>query len=169
MALIKPILLTILVCCCLGSCMAGVKCFFLHTILDDNNLSRAKMDVRNLEMCVTIFKTLHGDWPESLEELTERDKEGNPAMVKDKNALFDPWKQPYLYDRNNLNPDSGVPLIWSDGPPGAHRPIKNWPPETMSQWPDTPCLIAYVGCPTCGVLLAWWWICQSRASKRSRS
>jgi hypothetical protein len=93
---------------------------------DDSNAGRAKMDVRNLDTVIGAYQQRHGYWPDSLEELTERGKDGSPAMVKDDSALIDPWRNRYHYDRTQLNPKTGRPLIWSDGVPGEKRPIKNW-------------------------------------------
>jgi hypothetical protein len=44
-------------------------------------------------------------------------------------ALYDPWKQAYHYERDRLDRTTGVPQIWSEGadPDDPNGKIANWP------------------------------------------
>jgi hypothetical protein len=86
---------------------------------------RAAKDVKKLEMAVGAWKRLYGGvLPESLQQLVQPRDDG-PAILE-KRALIDPWDQPYHYDPSQLHPVTGVPRIWSDGPPDQKEPISNW-------------------------------------------
>ena len=100
----------------------------------DSNISRAKLDVKTLEQAVTLYKTMHSAWPDSLQILAERQPDGGRAFVHEK-LLLDPWGRPYHYDPRQLHPGSHFPLIWSDGvdPTNPDGRITNWAPPT-SVW-----------------------------------
>jgi Type II secretion system (T2SS), protein G len=93
----------------------------------DSNIGRAKMDIKNLEKAIQVYKAKHGSYPVSLAVMTEADGD-EAAWLKDE-ALYDPWKRPYHYERDRLDPISGIPQIWSEGPDPADssRKIANWP------------------------------------------
>jgi hypothetical protein len=94
------------------------------SVLTQDRVSKAKVDIVSLEKAVQAFNAKHGRFPDSLKQLTENDGD-NPAMLKVE-ALIDPWGQAYQFEPNNLNPKTRTPLIYSQGPPGQNMPIRNW-------------------------------------------
>jgi hypothetical protein len=87
---------------------------------------RAKMDCKVLAQAVTVFHERYGFYPETLAELAKRQADGSPALLNSEKALNDPWGNPYLYTRGELQPKTGRPLIWSNGPPGQDLRISSW-------------------------------------------
>jgi type II secretory pathway pseudopilin PulG len=106
--------------------LAGAGIVVYQNMLGDANVTRAKMDVRNLETVVTTYYTKHGFYPNTLQELCYRDPDGSPAMLKDETALIDPWRQPYQYEPGTRHPQNDKPLLYSQGPPQMGKPIRNW-------------------------------------------
>jgi hypothetical protein len=84
------------------------------------------MDVRSIAQALEVFKANNGHYPPSLQALTERQPNGGPVLLAPR-MLLDPWRQPYRYDPQQLHPETGVPLVWSDGVPGqSDGKITNW-------------------------------------------
>jgi general secretion pathway protein G len=105
--------------------LAGIG-VMVFRYLDESKEKIAKMGIKNIETAVTAYKLSHGNYPESLVELTQP-TEGKAAYMEDK-ALFDPWNHPYVYDPGTQNPKTGMPLIYSQGAnPGSSPQIRNWP------------------------------------------
>jgi hypothetical protein len=88
---------------------------------------RPKMDVRNIEAALHSYYAKHQTWPEKLDMLTVPELDVGAALLQ-KGDLIDPWGRPYQYDPNQLNPRTGTPRVWSDGPdPGnPDKKIANW-------------------------------------------
>ncbi len=113
--------------------LAGTGGVFYMKYLEDAKKDAAQIGVANLDQAVNAYKTNQrisgGDYPASVEELTRPSADGSPAALEVK-ALIDPWGRPYVYERENRNPLTGKPHIYSNGPnPGnpAGR-ISNWGP-----------------------------------------
>jgi general secretion pathway protein G len=96
--------------------------------LDDSKEKIAKIQIKNLEGVIGNFKITDpsGDFPPNLEVLTQP-IDNKPAYL-DAEKLMDPWQRPYVYDPNQRNPNTGVPLIYSQGqnPGDPARFIRNW-------------------------------------------
>jgi hypothetical protein len=92
----------------------------------DTNIGRAKMDIKNIEKAIAVYKIKNYTYPLDLKTLTEND-DGEGPLLKDE-AIFDPWRRPYHYERNNPHPKTGVPLVWSAGedPDDPGCKISNW-------------------------------------------
>jgi hypothetical protein len=91
-----------------------------------------------IEKALLTFKVKNGFFPQTLQELADRQPDGSAALLKTQ-ALIDSWGQPYQYDPKQLDPESGTPLIWSDaGEPGnPDRKIANWPePAPPTYWEE---------------------------------
>src|SRR5437588_4828137 len=88
---------------------------------------RAKIDVKNLEKAVQVFKIKNGVYPESLQVLGQVQADGGLPYVE-KALLLDPWERPYQYEPNVVSPNTGVPLIFSQGPDPKDKKgyIRNW-------------------------------------------
>jgi hypothetical protein len=88
---------------------------------------RARSDLRNLEKAVEAYYGRNQSWPESLEVLTDKEQTNVPVHVLP-SALTDPWGKPYHYDPQQQNPDTRMPLLWTDGDPEQPAKISNWQP-----------------------------------------
>jgi hypothetical protein len=93
----------------------------------ETKAAQAKVDLNNIGKAVLAYKTSTGQWPENLESLTEKEPDGGNIYLST-NTLVDPWGRRYQYDAKEHHPDTGQPLIWSEGPnPGsAASKIANW-------------------------------------------
>jgi Type II secretion system (T2SS), protein G len=109
------------------ACVAGLAVLSVFdSQTGDPRMNRAIMDLKSLEYVVLSYKSRHDVFPDTLDELTVRDPVDNtPALLTEK-RLIDSWGNRYLYDPSQLHPQSGAPLIWSNGPPDKNKPIKNW-------------------------------------------
>ena len=89
-------------------------------------VTRARLAIKNLEKAVMTYKNSY-DFPEKLEILTD-DKANAAGALLSASALIDPWGRPFHYDPNQLHPDTGMPLIWSDGasPGQPGSKIESW-------------------------------------------
>src|SRR5262249_46967181 len=97
--------------------------------LQDGRTARAKVDVKTLETAVAAWKVKYGKVPPTLEALTKPGPDGGLPFLQSA-GLTAPWGRPYAYDPQNRNPQTDVPLIWSEGPiprnPAGR--ITNWTP-----------------------------------------
>jgi hypothetical protein len=102
----------------------------LLEIVDGDNArqERAKVNLKVLSVAVTKYFIDQGQYPPSLKALTEKQPGGGRELLEP-TALIDPWGRPYVYEPNVVNPQTGTPLIYSQGPrPGdASGHIRNWP------------------------------------------
>jgi general secretion pathway protein G len=105
--------------------LASAGVFVFTGVLADQSVNRAKMDVRNIEAAVMTFNTTNHRYPQSLQELTERQPNGSAALLKIE-ALTDPWGQPYQYEPGRTHSKTDIPMIYSMGPPGKNTQIPNW-------------------------------------------
>ncbi|HYV37504.1 MAG TPA: hypothetical protein VE988_17495 [Gemmataceae bacterium] len=113
-----------------------VFCAFIATFLwvqyasmeDTSPRYWTRLDLKYLEQAVRAHHLLYAEWPESLEVLTKPHGEGKPPLLKDPSMIIDGWHRPFHYDRTQLHPVTGEPLIWSEGPhPGRKgSKVTNW-------------------------------------------
>jgi hypothetical protein len=127
----KPIAVAIfLLLAIIGILVAGLVVVLIWNALTGvegggyTNVDAAKMGVRHLEAAALGFYTRHNRYPITLEELTRPQGEGDKTV--DPRDLIDPWGNPYTYEPETLHPHTEIPLIYSNGPPGANKPIRNW-------------------------------------------
>jgi hypothetical protein len=103
----------------LGSRVGGVN-------TPDGGVVKATLDLRDYDMAIAIYYSTYHRFPTALSELMELNSvNGGPGLLSSK-LLLDPWGKSYNYDRTQLEPTTGLPLVWSDGPPGRNAPIRNW-------------------------------------------
>ncbi len=88
-------------------------------------IDRARSDIKTLDTAVTTYHTNRKRWPEYLQMLTQRDPIDNSPGLLSEESLIDPWGSVYGYDPSDLNPVTGKPRIWSNGPPDG-IPFDNW-------------------------------------------
>jgi general secretion pathway protein G len=115
-------LMEVLVVAAILVILASVASVGFLRYLDDAKESTAKAGVAKLETAVGAFKISHGDYPQSLMDLTVVD-EGKAAPLEQK-ELLDPWDQPYVYEPANRHPTKNTPRIYSTG--GGNKVIPNW-------------------------------------------
>jgi hypothetical protein len=84
--------------------------------LDDAKKDRARVDVQTLSSTAEAYKLRFGDYPASLEVLTQPTPDGGIPYL-DVAALLDPWNRPYQYAAEGThNAHLGKCDIWSTGP-----------------------------------------------------
>jgi Type II secretion system (T2SS), protein G len=113
----------------IGLTLASVFALFLFFFgfhPGDTRIAIARMDVKSLETVVMTYKTRHDVFPHTLEELTVTNSFDNVPPLLTEDQITDPWGNHYIYDPTQLHPTFGTPLIWSKGPPGENKSIKNW-------------------------------------------
>ncbi len=106
---------------------------------DDARITEAKVQIRNLETALKLFKLDNGFYPDTdqgLNALVERPATGKiPNNYKDggyleqKRIPLDPWKNPYIYVSPGLHGDFDIISLGADGREGGEgkdADIKNW-------------------------------------------
>ena len=91
-------LLEVLVVVAIIVMLAGAGTFFLLPQLEEGKKGRAKTDVRKLSALVDGFKIKHGEYPNSLEALTQPMGGDGPTCAREE--IVDPWGKVY-----QINPD----------------------------------------------------------------
>jgi general secretion pathway protein G len=117
-------LMEVLVVAAILVMLAGTGVVVYMKYLDDAKKDTAYLGVMSLDQAVQAHKTKHGDYPQTLAELTQA--EGTSAAALDQKALTDPWGRLYQYEPQNLHPQKRTPHIFSNGPSGGNAPISNW-------------------------------------------
>ncbi len=78
---------------------------------EQSKISRVKLDTKSIQTAVQAYNLAHGDYPPSLQTLTQPDSETGKAVFLDDN-LKDPWGQYYVYNPGDTDP-TGVPYVYS--------------------------------------------------------
>lgn len=95
----------------------------IHPHIDgDTKEAAAKFKISTIERAVVLYKTSHGDFPQSLKDLT-LSEDGKKAPLEDSD-LLDPWGGTIRYDPSNCHPQTGKPRISTVTPEGDE--ISNW-------------------------------------------
>jgi general secretion pathway protein G len=106
---------------------------------DDAKIADAKVQIRNLETALKLYKLDNGSYPETeqgLEALIEKPATGNvPNKYRDggyleqKKVPVDPWGNPYIYVSPGIHGDFDILSYGSDGKEGGtgkDADISNW-------------------------------------------
>ena len=106
---------------------------------DDARIAEAKVQIKNFETALKLFKLDNGFYPETeqgLGALVEKPTIGQiPSKYRDggyleqKKIPFDPWGNTYLYISPGLNGDFDILSFGADGKEGGegkNADIKNW-------------------------------------------
>ncbi len=104
--------------------LAGAAVPIYLSYLEDSRVDRARLDVKSIEGAVDAYYTKYGSYPNSLNDLVQPMDGVRPYL--DANTLMDPWGNPYQYNPQNVNPMTGRPQVFSNGPPGRQQPISNF-------------------------------------------
>jgi len=91
--------------------LAGIGGYFLLGAGEDAKKSTAQAQARGaLTSAVQTYKLKNNTWPQSLDVLLNKDPKGYGPYLESKDALIDPWGNPYHYNaagthNNGLKPD----------------------------------------------------------------
>lgn len=106
---------------------------------DDARIAEAKVQIRNFETALKLFKLDNGFYPETqqgLEALVEKPATGKipqkyreGGYLEQKKIPLDPWSNPYLYVSPGLHGDIDIASYGADskdGGEGKDADIRNW-------------------------------------------
>jgi general secretion pathway protein G len=103
--------------------LAAISFWGYTRYLESAREGRAKIDIGHISQAVEAYKLENGDYPESLDVLTQP-SENKPAYLEAKD-IVDPWNQRYVYEPGNVNPATLKPRISSSHPTGGAA-LANW-------------------------------------------
>jgi general secretion pathway protein G len=120
-------LLEMLVVVAIIVALAGVGTFFLFGTMRDSEKDIAKIKCKALgDVCVQYsIKNKH--FPNSLQELLQKDQHGYGPYIEDPNAILDPWGKPFIYSQAGQRNMGRRPDISAEAPDGTI--IGNWPQQ----------------------------------------
>lgn len=106
---------------------------------DDARIAEAKVQIRNLETALKLFKLDNGFYPDTqqgLQALVEKPTSGRIPLnykeggyLEQKKIPLDPWGNPYVYISPGLNGDYDLMSYGADGKEGGEgkdADIKSW-------------------------------------------
>ena len=106
---------------------------------DDARIAEAKVQIRNLETALKLFKLDSGFYPDTqqgLQALVEKPTSGRIPLnykeggyLEQKKIPLDPWGSPYVYISPGLNGDYDLLSYGADGKEGGEgkdADIKSW-------------------------------------------
>lgn len=106
---------------------------------DDARIAEAKVQIRNFETALKLFKLDNGFYPETqqgLEALVEKPAAGRipqkyreGGYLEQKKIPLDPWSNPYIYVSPGLHGDFDIMSYGADskdGGEGKEADIRNW-------------------------------------------
>jgi len=103
--------------------LAGAAVPIYLNYLANARIDRAKVDCKNIALAVEAYQARSGQYPPSLQALTQAYQDQTTGQQQkatlEPAALIDPWGQPYQYDPNDLDANTGRVRIYSKGPPGG--------------------------------------------------
>jgi general secretion pathway protein G len=108
--------------------LAGIGGYYLIGALSGAQKDAAYLQTKALTAACTGYAAKHaGDFPESLDQLLQKDAAGGP-FLESPDALLDPWGQRYQYDKSGPMNNAMKPDIWTiDQKDPAKAKIGNWP------------------------------------------
>jgi type II secretion system protein G len=92
--------------------LAGAAVPIYMNYLESARIDRVKIDCKTLEQAVEAYNVKYGDYPPSLETLTQPDQTTGKAVLEH-DAIYDPWRQPYQYNPGDVHALTGRPYIYS--------------------------------------------------------
>jgi general secretion pathway protein G len=105
--------------------LASLGGYYLLGQVDEARKSAAKAQVRTITQACETYKLHNFQYPGTLDILLQPDPNGGPPLLKNAEALTDPWGRPYQYDASGANNRGTQPDIWSGGPSGNEK-LGNW-------------------------------------------
>jgi general secretion pathway protein G len=101
--------------------LAGLGGYYFLGQYKESQKNMAKTQVKVLGEAVEQYMMNHGSRPPArLEDLLVKDQQGGPYL-KTRDVLIDPWGNPYQYNPNAQNPDTGEqePEVFTTAPDGT--------------------------------------------------
>ena len=117
-------LLEVLVVVAIIVMLAGIGGYYLLQRYEDAKVSTAKAECNALSGQVEIFKLNNGEYPASIEQLTQPQPNGHSALIPPDKAL-DPWGKPYQIDPTGQHNGGAKADVFTVAPNG--QPIGNFP------------------------------------------
>jgi len=111
--------------------LAGVGGFTFMKTLEDQRVNSAIMKANTIFEAVKAYAIEHdGNYPNSLQDLLQRDGNGKGPYLESADRLLDPWGAQYGYDpsgsiHNGIGFLVQTPHIFTNTPDG--RQVGNWP------------------------------------------
>ena len=105
--------------------LAGAGIFYMAGQVDQGYIAKAKADIKSIETAAFSFKTKNAEhrWPQSIEELTQRDADGNPPPIPNPEDVISPWGKQYVLDPSCQRNNGSKPDIYCESPLGV---VCNW-------------------------------------------
>ncbi|MBF0564921.1 MAG: type II secretion system major pseudopilin GspG [Nitrospirae bacterium] len=132
-------LLEIIVVVFILSLLAAIVAPRIMGRTDDARIAEAKVQIRNFETALKLFKLDNGFYPtteQGLEALAELPKSGKvPSKYRDggyleqKKIPLDPWNKAYVYISPGIHGDYDIISYGADGEPGGegkNKDIESW-------------------------------------------
>jgi len=116
-------LLEVLVVVAILVILVSVLSVGLFKYLDEAREDAARIGIAKIEFAVNAYKIKHGQFPQSLQELTGASEVGHSASLE-VTDLNDPWGQQYQYQPQVTSP-TGKPKIMTTSP-SSGKVIQNW-------------------------------------------
>jgi general secretion pathway protein G len=110
-------LLEVLVVVAIIVMLAGVGGYYLLQRYEDSKLSRAKIDCEGLSSQVETFKLNTGNYPTSIQQLTQATGAHGALVPPDK--IIDPWGKPYQVDPNGTHNNGNKADVFTTSPKGG--------------------------------------------------
>jgi general secretion pathway protein G len=110
--------------------LAGVGGAYLLGRLEESKIGAAQAQARVIGEAVRHFYLDNSVWPNSLQDLLQKNADGKGPYLEKADALLDPWGRPYQYDQtgqNNARVGAVVPIpdVFTV-PPNGNMPVGNW-------------------------------------------
>jgi general secretion pathway protein G len=111
--------------------LAGVGGYYYLKQADEAKKSAAKAQVKTtLTNAVKTYYLDHSAYPDSLQALLVRSADGKGPYLEEEDAIYDPWGQPYQYDKSGQHNHGTRPDIFTTGPDGST--IGNWSDRSVA-------------------------------------
>jgi hypothetical protein len=90
---------------------------------EDAKFVKAREQIAALDKAITAYHLKNKEYPPNLQILADKKANGGKALLTFE-ALFDPWKSPYLYDPAGTMNRGKKPDVWTEAP--NKELIGNW-------------------------------------------
>jgi len=110
-------LLEVLVVVAIIVMLAGVGGYYVIQQYEASKVSKAKIDCQSLSAQVEAYKLGNGDYPNSIDALSQSQPNGQgPLVPPDKTR--DPWGKPYIVDPNGQHNGGNKADVYTTTPKG---------------------------------------------------
>jgi type II secretory pathway pseudopilin PulG len=90
---------------------------------NNSKIDTTKAKIQNIQNAVMTYQMNNGP-VQDLSVLLQPDREGRQPTVRQQD-LIDAWGNQIVIDASQMD-NTGRPLIYSQGPPGQNKPIRNF-------------------------------------------